>query len=286
MMKKQLTKTILFLCGLVLLSACLKDDPENNATVFYGYQQIPNINEFIPQELLIAFGEENLYYGDEPPKLEGSYIADSIMILSVGLAPGSRWVQAQSEFPASIPTPQYFNFHEQHKGIAKLEFRYPKGHPGDYTYYLERSDVDTTHKYVTADPEHFINDTIAPSYFQNGHYNEENFRTVYIMGKDPYFTIYYYEIRDISTKALPLNAVVFSGKLDHEYQVVTDTVANTTDTIEMPVIKNLKWGIETMKYYHESTSLDQILHFGYLPNKGDYMILESRRDARIGEYHE
>lgn len=285
-MKKKLIKATLFLCGLVLLSACLKDDPENNATVYYGYQQIPNINEFIPQELLLAFGEENLYYGDEPPKLEGAYMADSIMILSVGLAPGSHWVQAQSEFPASIPTPQYFKFYEQHKGIAKLEYRYPKGHPGEYTYFLERSDTDTTFKYVTANPEHFINDTIAPSYFQNGHYDAENFNTVYIMGNDPYFTIYYYEIRDISSKAQPLNAVVFSGMLSHETIAVADTANNTVDTIIRPVIKNLRWGIETMKYYKESNSLDQILYFGYLPNKGDLMILESRRDALSNEFHE
>ena len=54
---------------MTLLTSCLKDDPKNNDTVYYGYQQIPNINEFMPQRLLQAFGDQYLYYGDEPPKI-------------------------------------------------------------------------------------------------------------------------------------------------------------------------------------------------------------------------
>lgn len=285
MMKKHLLITLLLLCGLGFLSSCIKDDPEANATVYYGYQKIPNINEFMPQSLLTAFNPNDLHFGGEPPKLEGAYIADSVWITDVILAPGSHYRQQ----PTSIPTPQYFHFFDQHMGIAKLNFKYPKGNPGEYAYFLERSDADTTFSVVTGNPDHFINDTIAPSYFQNGFYEPENFNTVYIMGTDPYFTIYYYEVRDISSKAQPLNAVIFSGKVSQETIVHiddSDTANIIIDTIVRPVIENLKWGIETMKYYKEGTSLDQILFYGYLPSKGDVMLLENKKTVLSGDFPE
>lgn len=280
-MKKHLFRTLVFICGLALFSSCMKDDPKNNETVYYAYQQIPNINEFMPQTLLNAFSNY-LYYGDEPPKIEGSFVVDNIWITDAILSPGSPWMAPIT----SIPTPQYFEFYEQHKGIAKLNFKYPKGTPSDYTYFVERSDPDSTYAVVTADPEFFINDTIAPSYFKNDNYKKEDFNTVYIMGNDPYFTVYYYEIRDIKSKAQPLNAVIFSGRMDKEITVVNDTVNQVTDTIEKPVIKDLKWCIETMKYYKEGTSISQIISLGFLPSKGDAMILKNEGVVHTGEFHE
>lgn len=280
-MKKHLFRTLVFICGLALFSSCMKDDPKNNETVYYAYQQIPNINEFMPQTLLNAFSNY-LYYGDEPPKIEGSFVVDNIWIIDAILSPGSPWMAPIT----SIPTPQYFEFYEQHKGIAKLNFKYPKGTPSDYTYFVERSDPDSTYAVVTADPEFFINDTIAPSYFKNDNYKKEDFNTVYIMGNDPYFTVYYYEIRDIKSKAQPLNAVIFSGRMDKEITVVNDTVNQVTDTVVKPVIKDLKWCIETMKYYKEGTSISQIISLGFLPSKGDAMILKNEGVVHTGEFHE
>ena len=53
-MKKHFFQFFLFLVGMTLFSSCMKDDPENNQTVYYGHQQIPNINEYKPQSLLRA----------------------------------------------------------------------------------------------------------------------------------------------------------------------------------------------------------------------------------------
>lgn len=280
-MKKHLFRTLILLCGLTFFSSCMKDDPENNETVYYAYQQIPNINEFMPQSLLHLFSD-HLYYGDEPPKIEGSFVADNIWITDVLRSPGSAWMMQ----PTPMEGRQYFNIFEQHKGIAKMEFKYPKGNPGNYDYYLERSDPDTTYAVVTSNPDFFIDDTIAPIYFKNGNYQRENFNTIYIMGHDPYFTIFYYEIRDIRSKAQPLNAVIISGKIDKETVIVSDTAAHTTDTIVKPIIRDLKWGIETMKYYKEGASISQIIAYGYLPSKGDAMLLKNEGIVHIGEYHE
>ena len=134
--------------------------------------------------------------------------------------------------------------------------------------------------------QEFLDDTISPIYFKDGKYTDDNFRTVYIMGNDPYFTAYYYEIRDIKSKAQPLNAVIFSGRIDKETTIVTDTVNHTTDTIEAKVVKDLKWGIQTMKYLNAGTSVNQIIQLGYLPTAGDIMILKNDGVAHSGEFQE
>ena len=106
------------------------------------------------------------------------------------------------------------------------------------------------------------------------------------MGQDPYFTVFYYEIRDIKSKGYPLNAVIFTGKMDKETVVVTDTVSHTSDTIVKPVIKDLKWGIQTMKYGKESSSINQIIRLGFLPTPGDLMMLRNAEDTHSAELPE
>ena len=68
--------------------------------------------------------------------------------------------------------------------------------------------------------------------------------------------------------------------------MVTDTVNHTTDTVVSNVIKDLHWGIETMKYLKAGTSVNQIIHLGYLPTPGDIMILKNDGIAHTGEFHE
>ena len=282
-MKKHLYRTILFLCGTLLLGSCLKNDPKNNPTIYYAYQQIPNINEFMPQRLLYAFGNENLHFGDEPPKIEGLYVADNVWVTDVGTVPSSPWMQPSNN---SIPNPQYFEFYEQHKGIAKMRFKSPKGQVGQYDYFMEQSSTDRTDSITKHHSGRFVEDTISPVYFKMGKLESRDFNTVYIMGEDPYFTVFYYEVRDIKSKGDPLNAVIFTGKMDKEIQVVNDTVNHTTDTIVKPVIKDLRWGIQTMMYYQESASISQIIRLGFLPTPGDHIMLRNASDTHTAELPE
>lgn len=283
-MKKHLFKLVLFLAGMTMFTSCLKDAPESNETVFYGYQQIPNINEFMPQRLLEAFGNEYLYYGDEPPKIEGSFEANSLDLYKKVIGEHSAYMIELGPLAYTA----YFNFTEQHMKVAKVEFKAPHGdpeHPEYGGYFCEYSSNDTTYHLIKSNIGRFANDTIAPSYFKNKQYSNADFQTVYIMGNDPYFTAYFYEIRRISSMTQPLNAVIISGRMDKETTVVTDTVNHTIDTIVTPVIKDLRWGIETMKYYKEGPTLEQLLRFGYLPNSGDALIIHNTQDVHIGEFN-
>ena len=283
-MKKHLFQVVLFLAGMTLFTSCLKNDPENNETVFYGHQHIPNINEFMPQRLLEAFGNEYLHYGDEPPKIEGSYKADCLDLYKKVIGENSAYMIELGPLAYTA----YFNFTEQHMGIAQIEFKAPHGdpeHPEYGGYFCEYSSNDTTYHLIKDNIGHFTNDTIAPSYFKNGIYTRDDFQTVYIMGTDPYFTAYFYEIRRISSMTQPLNAVIISGRMAEKITVVTDTVNHRVDTIVQPVIKDLRWGIETMKYYKEGSTLEQLLRFGYLPNSGDALVIKNTQDVHVGEFN-
>lgn len=282
-MKKHLIRALVLFFGLTMLSSCLKDNPKENATVFYGHQQIPNINEFMPQSLLEALGNQNLYFGDEPPKLEGCYIADSIVATRIIRIPGSHWIQTEGP----IQGIKQLKFSEQHFGIAKLRYDFFNYSPQlNGIIQIEASDTDTTYLLMEDYVGQFVADSLSPSYFHN-EFSNDVFNTVYIMGRDPYFTIFYYEIR-LPSQFRPLYANIISGKVDKESIIETDTVSGLTDTIVRPVIKDLKWGIETMKYFEGGHILDLILNQEHQtpPKPGDILILKNAKDIHIGEYQE
>ena len=282
-MKKHLIRTLVLFFGLTLLSSCMKDNPKENSTVFYGHQHIPNINEFMPMPLLEAMGNQNLYFGDEPPRLEGCYIADSIVATRIIRIPESHWIQTEGP----IQGIKQLRFTEQHFGIAKLKYDFFNYSPQlNSIIKIEASQTDSTYILMEQYIDDFINDSLCPIYFK-GDFSMEDFNTVYIMGHDPYFTIYYYEIR-LPSQFRPLYANIISGRVEKEYIVQTDTVTGAHDTIVSPVIKDLKWGIETMKYFEGGHVLDLILNQEHQtpPKPGDILILKNAKDVHIGEYQE
>lgn len=284
-MKKHFLTTVLALTGLLMLSSCLKDDPANE-TIFYAYQQIPNINDYMPQTLLYAMGENNLYYGDEPPKIEGEYTTDNTSVSRVILIPESHWLMNEGV----IPGYRHFNFFEQHMGIAQLDYLYFNytGNTMEITQ-IERSNTDSTYLLSKDKFSEFATDSLFPIYFKDSQIKPDVFKNIYIIGHDPYFTIYYYDV--IHTNMFqPLKANIISGKIDKEFVVETDTVSGTTDTIVRPVIKNFKWGIQIMRYYKGGTILDMILNppVGQqrLGKPGDVIIIENPTAVHHGEFQE
>lgn len=285
-MKKHILSTVLVLFGVVLLSSCLKNDPENNKTIYYAYQHIPNINDYMPQRLLEAFGNEHLYYGDEPPKIEGKFLSNGYEF-EKNVKIDTLWNPRTGILPAM----DYFVISEQHKGIATYDFKRPYYADPQLTQliFIEKSSIDSTYEYVNINGrfEQFIEDTIAPSYFKNGSPSKNDFKNIYIMGHDPYFTAYYYEIRDISSKTEPLHAVVMSGKVAKEYTVHTDTVNNVTDTIVSTILQDFRIGFQTMVYYNKENILyPSLIANGSLPLPGNVWILKSLNDLHYGEFQQ
>lgn len=283
-MKNHFLTTVLVLFSLMLLSSCLKDDPAHNETVYYGYQQIPNINEYMPQRLLEAFGDAHLYYGDEPPKIEGKYVIEGFNC-ELNVIIDTLWRPRTG----LLPVTDYYDIYEQHKGIATYNFNRPYYADPQMTQllFIENSSIDSTYDYIDRHDrfQQFVDDSIAPSYFKNGYASKRDFQNIYIMGDDPYFTAYYYEIRHISSKTEPLLAVIMSGKVAKEYTVETDTVNHVTDTIVNTVLKDLRIGFQSMMYYNKENILyPSLIANGSLPLPGNVWILKSVHDVHYGEF--
>lgn len=284
-MKKHIIRTVLFLSGLALLTSCLKDDPQNNETIYYGYQEIPNINDYMPPRLLQAMGRAHLYYGDEPPKIEGSYTTDNTIVTTVQLIPESHWVMNEG----AISGYRYFKFFEQHLGIAELNYLYYNRDASTNFTEIERSRNDSTYIITKEHYSEFVSDSLTPPYFKQDRAKPEVFKNVYIIGRDPYFTIYYYDV--IYTNIFqPLKANIISGRIDKETIIETDTVSGVTDTIVRPIIKDFIWGIEIMRYFKGGSILDMILNptVGQqtLGKPGDVIIIENPTSVHQGDYQE
>lgn len=287
-MKKHLIRVLALVCGLTLFSSCMKNDPAKNDTVYYGYQQIPNINEFMPRPLLDAMdiqinNQDTLHgllnYGDEPPRIEGIFVANDIVKTNVICVPGSTWIH-QLNPTGGITGTRVFEFQEQHKGIAKLHYLFHNnGTP------VEESFTDTTYAKMKNHLDDFIADSISPIYFKTQRPSvDQVFNTIYIIGNAPKFTIFFYEARRPRGHAQdfdPIYANIITGEVDKEEvtHIVVDTVHHTSDTIVevKSVIKNFKWGTEAMSYYKNLNTLNTLLNMSpaLYPRKGEIMIVKN-----------
>lgn len=294
------------------MASCLKDDPESDPiTTIYGHQNTPNINFYMPQELLEAFGGENLHYGQSPafgvypPRLLDTVYADSnsMFRVSVVTTPDSHWEMQNATFPSVIADQEfYFEFHDQYLSFSGMNYYKPM--PG---YYTEKSSTETTFETLSKDKDKlmkkFVNDTLStfvPRFFKDSTaYTSDVFRHVYVMGYDSVFTAYYYEILDMKEGYKPLNAVILSGEVIEDRPAYTETIITeipvtadsvTYDTVvnhyaaTKAAIANVRWGIETMKYLNPSDALAQQLENGELPYPGDIIIMKCDT-LRPGKYH-
>ena len=216
-MKIRQTLTLIFASGLLFFSSCLKDDPNgSNTTLFYGHQDIPNINYYMPRPLLKTLNDmDSLHFGENPPKMlfDSCYNNDTTIV---------------------------FAFSNHCFGMTSLSF---KEQFDDGT--KVSSNTDDTYKIMTENKrwEDFcLNDTLLPIFFDtafNGTAakDPEVLRHAYIMGKDPEFTLYYYEVRKEPQQLQPLNAVILSGTVVYK-QFPIDTIKPVHDRITRDSIPN------------------------------------------------
>lgn len=79
MKKKPIEKRICFLAlSLMVLLAfpsCLKDG-DGSSILLNDPQEIPLITDFLPEDLLTMFGEENVHFGDQPPIVDMEFVSN------------------------------------------------------------------------------------------------------------------------------------------------------------------------------------------------------------------
>ena len=255
-----------------LFSACKKDNNDNQEPIGPDTpvvtEQIPPIDEYMPERLLQLFDSLNvLHRGDEPPTITGNFVAESMNILILDKVPESNY----HGFIGTIPAPYYYEFDKQDEEQYHVTFKQPMGTPDDYNFYIERSDTDSTYFHLKDNTTLFTDDPIAPPYFRSSTFKPEDFKHAYIIGHGNYFTLYYYEILELSNNSLPLSAILISGK------IATDEYGNS-------VIEDFWCGKETMKYYNESSTIDLIIQYGYIPTPGDIHILQCPFNLVVGSY--
>lgn len=257
-MKIRQTLTLIFASGLLFFSSCLKDDPNgSNTTLFYGHQDIPNINYYMPRPLLKTLNDmDSLHFGENPPKMlfDSCYNNDTTIV---------------------------FAFSNHCFGMTSLSF---KEQFDDGT--KVSSNTDDTYKIMTENNrwEELLNDTLLPIFFDtafNGTaaLDPEVLRHAYIMGNNPYFTLYYYEVRKEPQQLQPLNAVILSGKvvykpfpidtikpvhdritrdsipndtINNDPPVVNDSIVIVYDSIPQYLIVNM--GVKTLKYFPKNNT--------------------------------
>ena len=126
----------------VVLPSCLK---EGDKTILVNDpQDIPFITEF-PQDLLDMFGEENVYFGDTPPRLECGFMANH-QYVATNLPPG-----LSPEIGSVTPVIHYHRFCQQYLQVCEyrglhsgenvpniVDTAYIMGHDSCFTaYWLE-----------------------------------------------------------------------------------------------------------------------------------------------------
>lgn len=261
-MKTRQTLTLLLFSGLLLFSSCLKNDPSShNTTLFYGHQEIPNINYYMPQTLLDTIDKNDsmfLFFGENPP----GFYYDSCCYKDTTFC---------------------IAFLDSCFGKIGLTFNYND----------ESSSTSNTYKVLNKKWKEYCLDTtntILPIFFDtsfNGSdaLDPEVLRHAYIMGNDPYFTLYYYETRNEQHQYQPLNAVIFSGECVYtEFPVDTITIQLNDSVTEDSIVKrkiphyllNVRWGVETMKYFPKDNTaqvaLEAELASGSQPQPGSVSI--------------
>ena len=274
MKSKTTYSAFILIVVLGLFSACKKDNNDTQEPIEPDTpvvtEQTPPIDEYMPERLLHLFDSLNvLHRGDNPPTITGDFMTESMNILFVNKIPGSPFLIS----PSTLQNPYYYEFRNQENDMLGLSFKSPIGNPQNESfYYLEKSDTDSTYLRIKDSTAYFTNDPIAPSYFRSSKFKAEDFKHAYIIGNGDYFTLYFYEIRDISSGYLPLNAILISGKM-------------STDTEGNPTIENFWCGLETMKYYTEGATLNLIIQYGHIPTPGDIFIMQSTNALVQGSYN-
>jgi len=143
-------------------------------------QEVKSMMDFLPQDLLDAFGEENINFGPTPPDLSGV----SFKVNGMDYVTSIRYLFGPTdddEYIISTTTPPTYD--------ATIY----------YHHFMDQTEHISKHNLKTVDASQNI-------------FTRHN-DTIYIIGHAPYFTAYYLETIQDSLSGRPTNYIILSGTL-------------------------------------------------------------------------
>lgn len=144
-MKKELLKR--FVCAMVIilsLPSCLK---EGDTTVLVNDpQEIPFITDYLPEDLLLMFGENNVHFGDQPPvvelefKSQHEYVATNLQLPYApqvgGLSPITYYHKLSGQY---LQITNCVSMNSEEACCKLISPVYMTGHGNDFTAYFYES---------------------------------------------------------------------------------------------------------------------------------------------------
>lgn len=135
----------------VALYSCQKDnvEPTTNQPLDYALQVIPDIHEVMPMDLIKEMNNLGaLHFGDNPPKVfKTTATGDTILGFSARVMEVVHYIQSDTtklyvlDSGTIRPYTNYFRFHDQHRGIAKYDFKCGYIDSGPDNYICETAHV-------------------------------------------------------------------------------------------------------------------------------------------------
>ncbi len=117
-------KTVLFFALTVLLASCMESG--DDTILVNDPQNIISITEYMPKDLRDYFGEENVNFGDHPPKIDYSFSSKHKYVSTNLTTPNAPQ-------PGQIsPVIRYHKFHNQYLAIADYVARTSEQMPSNH----------------------------------------------------------------------------------------------------------------------------------------------------------
>lgn len=126
------------------LSSCLK---EGDTTILVNDPQaIPFITDYLPEDLLLLFGEENVHFGDQPPMVEMEFKSQHEFVVTNlpppyapqvgGLSPVTYCHKLCCQY---LQTADYISMNSEETRCKRVSPVYMTGYGNDFTAYFYES---------------------------------------------------------------------------------------------------------------------------------------------------
>ena len=155
MKRSHIKHLVLIALALIVLPSCLK---EGDKTILVNDpQDIPFITEYLPEDLLNLFGEENVFFGDQPPMVDmefksmHQYVATNLQPPFAPqpgqLSPITHYHKINQQY---LQIADYISMTSEENYCKVISPVYLTGHGNDFTVYYHEAPQTDGH------PEHAV----------------------------------------------------------------------------------------------------------------------------------